>query len=115
MLVRGRSLQSTEGEEVMKVIALLFALFLAAASSHAEGISDYRARTIYFLLTDRFNTQTPYNPYVDPEYPDATNSVDCFVEVCTQEQQWRSYWGGDIAGLIRRLGYLQDLGTLRCG
>jgi cyclomaltodextrin glucanotransferase len=94
----------------MKAIASLFALLLVAATAHTEGIKDYRARTVYFLLTDRFNPQTPYSPYVDPEYPDATNSVDCLVIVCTQEKQWRSYWGGDIAGLIQRLGYLQDLG-----
>ena len=67
----------------MKAILSLFALLLAAASAHAEGIKDYRARTVYFLLTDRFNPRTPYSPYVDPEYPDATNSVNCFVEVCT--------------------------------
>ena len=69
----------------MKAILSLFALLLAAASAHAEGIKDYRARTVYFLLTDRFNPNTPYSPYVDPEYPDATNSVNCFVEVCTPD------------------------------
>ncbi|MBV8358841.1 MAG: hypothetical protein JO189_13020, partial [Deltaproteobacteria bacterium] len=102
-------MHSIERREVMKAIASLFALFLVAASSHAEGINDYRARSIYCLLTDRFNPHMPYSPYVDPEYPDATNSVNCFVKVCTQEQQWRSYWGGDILGLIQKLDYLQDL------
>ena len=95
---------------MMKAIGPLFALFLVTASSHAEGITDYRARTIYFLLTDRFNPQTPYSPYIDPEYPDATNSVNCFVAVCILEKQWRSYWGGDILGLLQKLDYLQDLG-----
>ena len=94
----------------MKAILSLFALLLVAEPAHAEEMKDYRARTIYFLLIDRFNPHTPYSPYVDPEYPDATNSVNCFVEVCTQEQQWRSYWGGDILGLIQKLDYLHDLG-----
>src|SRR5689334_11967770 len=98
-------MHSIERRQLMRVIASLFVLFFVAASSHAHGTKDYRARTVYFLLTDRFHPHTPYSPYVDPEYPDATNSVNCFVKVCTQEQQWRSYWGGDIPGLIQKLDY----------
>jgi cyclomaltodextrin glucanotransferase len=72
---------------------------------------DYRARTIYFLMTDRFNPHQPYNPYVDPKYPDATNSVNCFAVPCTQEQEFRSYWGGDIQGIIQKTDYLSHLGV----
>ncbi|MBV8883412.1 MAG: hypothetical protein JO235_05350 [Chroococcidiopsidaceae cyanobacterium CP_BM_RX_35] len=61
-------------------------------------------------MTDRFNPHTPYNPYVDPDYPDATNTVDCFAVACTQEEQWRSYWGGDISGIVEKLDYLKRLG-----
>lgn len=40
-----------------------------------ESQPDYRARTIYFLMMERFN---PHQPY-DPTYPDATNRVNCFA------------------------------------
>ena len=26
-------------------------------------------------------------------YPDATNSVDCFTQSCTEEEEFRKYWG----------------------
>ena len=73
--------------------------------------ADYRSRTIYFLMTDRFNPHQPYAPYIDPRYPDATNTVNCFVESCTQDEQFRKYWGGDIQGVIQKLDYLKDLGV----
>ncbi len=72
---------------------------------------DYRSRTIYFLITDRFHAHEPYRPYVDPKYPDATNTVDCFVENCTSDTEFRKYWGGDIPGVIQKLDYLNDLGA----
>ena len=75
-----------------------------------QNSTDYRSRTIYFLMADRFNPHQPYAPYVDPEYPSATNDVNCFVHSCEAEQQFRSYWGGDIKGIIQKLDYLNDLG-----
>ncbi len=73
--------------------------------------ADYRSRTIYFLMTDRFNPHQPYAPYIDPQYPDATNAVNCFVESCTDDEEFRKYWGGDIQGVIQKLDYLKDLGV----
>ncbi len=73
--------------------------------------TDYRARTIYFLMVDRFNPHQPYSPYVDPEHPFATNEVNCFVETCNAEIRFRRYWGGDIQGIIQKLDYLKDLGV----
>jgi cyclomaltodextrin glucanotransferase len=61
-------------------------------------------------MADRFNPHQPYRPYVDPQYPSATNKVNCFVQSCTEEQEYRSYWGGDIQGIIQKLDYLDDLG-----
>ena len=78
-------------------------------TSEPQAPTDYRSRTVYFLMTDRFNPHQPYAPYVDPRYPSATNSVNCFVQSCTEEQQFRSYWGGDIQGIIEKLDYLKDL------
>jgi hypothetical protein len=54
-------------------------------------------------MADRFNPHRPYNPYIDPDYPSATNNVNCFVESCPEQQQFRSYWGGDIQGVIQKL------------
>jgi hypothetical protein len=71
---------------------------------------DYRSRTIYLAFPDRFHADDPYNPYVDPQYPTANNSVNCFTGNCDTEVEYRSYWGGDIPGFIQRLDYLQDLG-----
>ena len=98
------------------IAILIVAIIPVAALTHlptaaAQTEPDYRSRTIYFLLADRFNPQHPYNPYVDPMYPDATNSVDCFTQGCTEEEEFRKYWGGDIQGIIEKLGYLQRLGA----
>src|ERR1051325_2229181 len=81
------------------------------ATAATQSEPDYRSRTIYFLLADRFNPHHPYDPYVDPMYPDATNSVDCFTQSCTEEEEFRKYWGGDIPGMIEKLDYLQRLGA----
>ena len=89
----------------------LFVLLLIAGTVFAQNPSDYRSRTIYFLVTDRFHAHEPYSPYTDPQYPDATNSVNCFIVDCTEEAQWRSYWGGDISGIVQKLGYLRRLGV----
>ncbi len=76
-----------------------------------QSSRDYRSRTIYFLMTDRFNPHQPYAPYVDPEYPSATNKVNCFLQPCNEDREFRSYWGGDIQGVIQKLDYLDDLGA----
>jgi cyclomaltodextrin glucanotransferase len=89
---------------------------LAALGSEVQTIpepqdpTDYRSRTIYFLMTDRFNPHQPYAPYIDPEHPFATNDVNCFVQSCTEEEQFRRYWGGDIQGIVQKLEYLNNLG-----
>jgi hypothetical protein len=94
---------------VCSVLALTHIAKTAKGAPQIEP--DYRSRTIYFLLADRFNPQHPYDPYVDPMYPDATNSVDCFTQSCTEEEEFRKYWGGNIQGIIEKLDYLQRLGV----
>jgi cyclomaltodextrin glucanotransferase len=90
-------------------LVLLIGVWLTASGA-AQQATDYRARTIYFLLADRFNPHHPYNPYVDPEHPDATNTVNCFEQPCDFEEEWRRYWGGDLQGILEKLDYLQRLG-----
>jgi cyclomaltodextrin glucanotransferase len=77
----------------------------------AAKARDYRSRTIYFVVADRFHASRPWRPYVDPEHPLATNSRNCFAHACPLEEQWRRYWGGDIRGIIGRLGYLKRMGV----
>src|SRR5262245_61166061 len=97
------------GNLIRLTLALLTAALLPASGA-APQARDYRARTIYFLVTDRFHAHQPYDPYVDPEHPLATNSVNCFEQPCELEEEWRRYWGGDIQGIIEKLAYLQRLG-----
>ena len=84
---------------------------VALAQTASTAPADYRGRTIYFIVTDRFHPHDPYAPYIDPQYPDATNSVNCFATLCTTEVQYRSYWGGDLGGIVQKLDYLQHLGV----
>ena len=87
---------------IIPVVALIHVAKTANAAAQTEP--DYRSRTIYFLLADRFNPHHPYDPYVDPIYPDATNSVDCFTQSCTEEEEFRKYWGGDIQDITGSFG-----------
>ncbi|MET3105580.1 cyclomaltodextrin glucanotransferase [Oxalobacteraceae bacterium GrIS 2.11] len=93
--------------------ALLFALFACLNPAHAEPTAadqaeDFRFKTIYFLLPDRFNLYG--TAYVDPQYPDASNPVNCFQAACETEQEFRSYWGGNVQGVIQKLDYLHKVG-----
>ena len=44
----------------------LFFLCLSAISVLAQQPADYRSRTIYFIVTDRFHPHQPYSPYRRP-------------------------------------------------
>jgi cyclomaltodextrin glucanotransferase len=109
---RSRVAQFTASEvKVMRQLCSLALLLLAAMPLSSQDLPDYRSRTIYFLLTDRFHPHQPYNPYVDPLFPDATNSVDCFTNNCNTDEEFRKYWGGDLRGLEEKLDYMQRLGA----
>lgn len=96
--------------KLQAIALLLTACCSLVAGADLQPTADYRGRTIYFLLTDRFNPHQPYAPYVDPEYPDATNTVNCFIQTCNDEVEYRKYWGGDIQGVIEKADYLKNLG-----
>src|ERR1700752_1406241 len=94
----------------MRLLLPLWICSLLATSLHGQQSAtepvqptDYHSRTLYFLMADRFNPHAPYAPYVDPQHPFATNSVNCFVESCTEEEEFRRYWGGDIQESFRNL------------
>ena len=82
----------------------------AQSASTPQGEPDYRARTIYFFVTDRFHAHRPDRVYRDRDYPGATNTENCFRVGCEEESQYRKYWGGDLYGVIDKLDYLSNLG-----
>ncbi|CAF1069269.1 unnamed protein product [Didymodactylos carnosus] len=61
---------------------------------------SYKSDVIYQIVTDRFfdgNTQNN-DPSESPHLYDPTKT------------EWKLYWGGDFAGIERKLMYLRDLG-----
>lgn len=73
------------------------------AGAQAQGLQlhvpspDWRDQVIYFVLTDRFDDGNPRNN------DQGVGGYD--------PRQSHTYSGGDIAGLQRRLGYVQALGA----
>ena len=59
---------------------------------------EFRAETIYFLVLDRFASGNPGKERVDDDMFDAT------------QEDWHKYWGGDLQGVIDKLGYLRSFG-----
>ncbi len=61
---------------------------------------DFRAETLYFIVTDRFADGDPDNNLGDnPACSDPSR------------QNWLRYWGGDLQGILDKLDYLQALGV----
>lgn len=61
---------------------------------------DLRAETIYFIVLDRFHDGDPDNNVGDnPECSDPSH------------RNWLRYWGGDLQGVLDKLGYLAELGV----
>jgi cyclomaltodextrin glucanotransferase len=61
---------------------------------------DFRAETLYFIVTDRFHNGDPDNDLGDnPACSDPTH------------KNWRRYWGGDLQGIVDKLDYLKALGV----
>jgi cyclomaltodextrin glucanotransferase len=61
---------------------------------------DFRAETLYFIVTDRFADGDPENNLgANPACSDPSR------------QNWLRYWGGDLQGILDKLDYLQALGV----
>lgn len=60
---------------------------------------EFRDRTIYFILTDRFNDGDPDN--------DIGKNDELFDP---EKKNWYKYWGGDLQGIIKKLDYLNGMG-----
>jgi cyclomaltodextrin glucanotransferase len=61
---------------------------------------DFRAETIYFILTDRFSNGDPDN--------DLGDNAECSDP---SRQNWLRYWGGDLQGILDKLDYLAAVGA----
>ncbi|MFD0893737.1 hypothetical protein KBB96_09965 [Luteolibacter ambystomatis] len=70
----------------------------AALKILADSDVEFRSETIYFIVLDRFAIGNPDKAREADEMFDASH------------QDWQKYWGGDLQGLIERLGYLESLG-----
>lgn len=73
-------------------------------SERSAVADDFRARTMYFVFVDRFANGDPSND--NGNNPALTSSL----KSTGGYSDWKKYWGGDIAGLISKLDYLQALG-----
>ena len=61
---------------------------------------DFRAETLYFIVTDRFHDGDPENNLGDnPACSDPSR------------KNWLRYWGGDLQGILDKLDYLKALGV----
>lgn len=76
-----------------------------ATTSSAASSDDFRKRTIYFTFVDRFANGNTNN---DNGNNAAATST---TKSAGNEGEWKKYWGGDIAGLISKLDYLQSMGV----
>jgi len=76
----------------------------SSSSSSTAVADDFRARTIYFVFVDRFANGNTNND--NGNNPAATSTVKSAGGI----SEWKKYWGGDIAGLISKLDYLQSMG-----
>ncbi len=78
---------------------------ISSVSSSVATADDFRARTMYFVFVDRFANGNTAN---DNGSNSAATST---VKSAGAQSEWKKYWGGDIAGLISKLDYLQSLGV----
>ena len=96
-----------------RVAASLLISILSAAGSAAQvpgpppipPISDIHQGFIYQIVTDRFfnGDHSNDNP------PQSAGEFD--AKGFTHPTNWRDYWGGDLAGITQKLGYLKSMGV----
>lgn len=67
---------------------------------------DWKKEVIYFLLVDRFADGNPSNNAI----PGKPNSHKKYVHGISNSEDLKTYQGGDMAGTIKKLDYLKNLG-----
>jgi alpha-amylase len=81
-------------QSLLNKISLLLSLLIGVFAHHAD---EWKSRTIYQLLTDRFYPDPPYTP---PTPPTPEN-------VCPN---LRHYCKGTYKGMIEKLDYVKNMG-----
>jgi len=64
----------------------------------ARSDVEFRSETIYFIVLDRFSIGNAEKLRVEDEMFDPSHT------------DWHKYWGGDLQGVVDRLGYLHLIG-----
>ncbi|MGB8259594.1 MAG: alpha-amylase family glycosyl hydrolase [Terracidiphilus sp.] len=81
-----------------------YAINLPAAPS-IPTVSDIHQGFIYQIVTDRFFNGDPGND--NPAQSAGLFDPDGF----TSPSNWHEYWGGDLAGITQKIGYLKSMGV----
>src|SRR6266404_3976664 len=107
MTTRGAMRNVAAGNVAAGIVALLLSLSPGCAGA-APLAADYRSRApedeiIYFLLADRFENGDPSN--------DRGRLAGDRLHSGYDPTDKGFYHGGDLAGVIRRLDYIQSLGA----
>lgn len=97
------------------VLSVLFAVTMqmAAGSDLNCYFRKLQGEVIYFVMPDRFNNGNQDNDYGDYVVnPDVDPAADSEVLVHGFKEENRAYYhGGDIRGIIKKLGYLKSMGV----
>ena len=78
-----------------------------AVPAWAKGALQYQ------ILTDRFRSGDPANSVCDREYFYSNDYVSRATDwdACPRDGDYRCFYGGDLAGVMEKLDYLQSLGV----
>jgi glycosidase len=70
-------------------------------------VTDIHQGFLYQIVTDRFfnGDATNDNPSESPGLDDPNGFTD------TAQADWHLYWGGDLAGISQKMGYLKSMGV----
>jgi glycosidase len=66
-----------------------------------ERMPDFNRDVIYQIVTDRF-----FNGRTDNDDPPQSKGM-----FDPEHKNWHAYWGGDLAGITRKLSYIKSLGA----
>ena len=86
---------------------------VGAIAPLAGGTRDFRDEVLYFMLPDRFANGDPANDcgFYTEECPDDAGPDDGLFEHGYLPSDKGYYHGGDIAGLVSKLDYLEGMGV----
>ncbi len=99
-----KALAAAPGDTISSVSQAAYTINFPPAPT-ISAISDIHQGFIYQIVTDRF-----FNGDASNDNP--SQSAGLFdPNGFTDPSNWRFYWGGDLAGITQKLGYLKSLGV----